>query len=149
MTDAITIDELETGYHEAAAAASRTTAAVKKNVTIWTISADLWNVNRKLKHLVGMHDGLDFRSMDGLACQHLEKGLAELIEKLDEVVEIGKQKGFHNRTLTGGALYSIAGRSEELKDIWVALSSSTDAELDETLTRIKGEETVPWESVRR
>jgi tRNA/tmRNA/rRNA uracil-C5-methylase (TrmA/RlmC/RlmD family) len=150
MSEAITFDDLEAGYYEAAAAASRTKAAVqRKRVTLLTILADLWSVNRALKHLVEMYNKMDFRLLAGAACQRCERDLTNLIHKLDELVALCRQKGLNNRKLTGGVVSSLTQRTEELKDTWVMLSSSTDAELEDALAKAAEEESVPWETLWR
>jgi hypothetical protein len=148
MSNAITADDVDARLYEAAAATSRTNSSIKKNVTIFTIAADLWKVNRSLKQLVEMCEKFNTPDTPGAISQRIEKLLTDLIEQLERCIAISRTRGLFNRTLTAGSLHSICVRLEDLKDIWVALSSSTDAELDDALKLAAQEISVDWESVR-
>ncbi len=147
MSDATTIDDVESSLYETGAAATRTRSSVKRNVTIFSLAADFWKVNRRLRHLTGLLLPIDLRPYAGVSCQHTEKLLTSLIRSLDSLIDVSEKKRLNNRTLIGPAFYDIKKGTEQLKDFWVAVSSSTDAELDETLAAIKDQAAESWESI--
>lgn len=149
MTAAISYEDINANVYDTAAATSRTTASVKKQVTIFTIAAEYWRANRKLKRLADQLVNLDISQLTGMGCQSIEKSLASLIDVLDGLIKTSRSAGLHNRSLTAGPVYSVEKETERLRDVWVNISSSTDAELNEELHAVAAEESVNWDSLWR
>jgi hypothetical protein len=150
MSNAITADDVDARFYEASAAISKTSSSIKKNVPIYKIAGGLWKIGRVLGQVNDSFTRfLEFDGVPGLTCQHFEKILTELIGRTDGLLTVCKAKGLNNCTLTGGSLRLISTRLDELKDIWVAVSSSTDADLDDALKAPDVKEYVEWESLWR